>query len=111
MASSPRSTPPALTWAALLGIALFAPAALPAGGGERRLPEVRRRTASREPRLNPTPSARRASPRSQAPLLRPLEAGIPLRVLRTWNEPGGRRWLRVVTTGPLGRPARGWLPG
>lgn len=108
---SARPTPPVLTWAALLGIALFAPAALPAGGGERRLPEVRRRTSSREPLLNPVRCSLRSSPRSQAPLLRPLEAGMPLRVLRTWSDPGGRRWLRVATAGPAGRPSRGWLPG
>ena len=106
-----RSTPPALTWAALLGFALFAPAALPAGGGERRLPEVRRRESAREPLLNPMRCALRSSPRAQAPLLRPLEAGIPLRVLRIWVEPGGRRWLRVATGTAAGRPSRGWLIG
>jgi hypothetical protein len=106
-----RPFPPVITWAALLGIALFAPAALPVGGGERRLPEVRRRESRREPLLNPIRSVLRASPRSQAPTLRPLEAGVPLRVVRTWMEPGGRRWLRVATAGPLGRPSRGWLLG
>jgi hypothetical protein len=106
-----RFTPPALTWAALLGFALFAPAALPAGGGERRVPEVRRRASPREPLLNPIRSSLRASPRAQAPVLRPLEAGIPMRVLRTWVEPGGRRWLQVATGAAAGRATRGWLVG
>jgi hypothetical protein len=107
----PSVSPPLITWAALLGIALFAPAALPAGGAERRLPEVRRRESSREPLLNPTRCVLRAAPRSKAPLLGSLEAGVPLRVLRTWVEPGGRRWLRVASTGSGGRASRGWLLG
>lgn len=109
--SPPRSSPQVLTWAALLGIALFAPAALPAGGGQRRLPEVRQRESSREPLLNPTRCALRASPRSEAPPLRALEAGMPLQVMRTWIEPGGRRWLRVATASPVGGASRGWLLG
>jgi hypothetical protein len=108
---SRRTSPPAFTWAALLGIALFAPAALPAGGAERRLPEVRRRESSLDPLLNPTRCALRASPRSQAPPLRSLEAGVPLRVLHIWIEPGGRRWLRVAAAGEAGRASRGWLLG
>lgn len=104
-----RSAPPALTWAALLGFALFAPASLPAGGGERRLPEVRRRESAREPLLNPVRSSLRSSPRARAPVLRPLEAGLPLRVLGSWVEPGGRRWLRVATGVAGGRSTRGWL--
>jgi hypothetical protein len=110
-ARSTPSSPPVLTWAALLGIALFAPAALPAGGADRRLPELRRRESPLEPLLNPTCCVLRAAPRSRAPLLGPLEAGVPLRVLRTWIEPGGRRWLRVATTGAGGRASRGWLLG
>jgi hypothetical protein len=106
-----RPRPPALTWAALLGFALFAPAALPAGGGERRLPEFRRRESAQEPLLSLRSSALLASPRRHAPVLTCLEPGIPMRVLRTWLEPGGRRWLQVATAGPSGRQTRGWLLG
>lgn len=106
-----RSRPPALTWAALLGFALFAPAALPAGGAERRLPELRRRESAQEPLLNLLSCSLLASPRCQAPVLTRLEPGIPMRVMRTWLEPSGRRWLQVVTTGPSGRQSRGWLLG
>ncbi|MEB3317060.1 MAG: SH3 domain-containing protein [Cyanobacteriota bacterium] len=107
----PSSTPPILTWAALLGIALFAPAALPAGGADRRMPELRRRESPLEPLLNPTRCTLRAAPRAQAPRLGALEAGVPLRVLHTWIAPGGRRWLRVATRETAGRTSRGWLPG
>jgi hypothetical protein len=106
-----RPRPPVLTWAALLGLALFAPAALPAGGAERRLPELRRRDSAQEPLLNLRSCSLLASPRCQAPVLTSLEPGIPMRVLRTWLEPGGRRWLQVVTAGPSGRQTRGWLLG
>jgi hypothetical protein len=47
MAIQPAALP--WRWAALLGFALLAPAALPAGGGDRRLPEVRRRERGAEP--------------------------------------------------------------
>lgn len=107
----PSTSPPLITWAALLGIALFAPAALPAGGADRRLPELRRRESPLEPLLNPNSCALRAAPRSEAPPLASLEAGVPLRVLRTWIEPGGRRWLHVLTQSAGGRASRGWLLG
>lgn len=106
-----RPRPPVLTWAALLGFALFAPAALPAGGAERRLPELRRRESAQEPLLSLKNCSLLASPRCQAPVLTSLEPGIPMRVLRTWLEPGGRRWLQVATAGPSGRHTRGWLLG
>ena len=43
---------PLWRWAALLGFALVAPAGLPAGGAERRSPEVRRRSSTLEPVLS-----------------------------------------------------------
>ncbi|MFN5466260.1 MAG: SH3 domain-containing protein [Cyanobacteriota bacterium] len=100
-----------LPWAALLGFALFAPAALPAGGAERRLPELRRRESPEEPLINLNLCTLRSSPRCQAPALAHLEPGIPMRVLRAWLEPGGRRWLQVATAGSAGRETRGWVLG
>jgi hypothetical protein len=106
-----RQFSPAWRWAALLGLALLAPAALPAGGADRRLPEVRRRGSGPEPFLVEEGIALRCAPDSGAPVLTRLEPQEPLRVLRRWLAPDGRRWLRVAASTPLGRPARGWLPG
>lgn len=109
--SPPRFSPPVITWAAVLGFALFAPAALPAGGSDRRMPEFRRRELAHEPLLTLLNCSLLASPRSEAPPLAELHPGTPLRVMRTWFEPGGRRWLQVAVAGPAGRPSRGWLLG
>jgi len=102
---------PALRWATLLGFALLAPAALPAGGGERRIPEVRRRQAALEPLVSSASLSLRCAPERQAPVLAQVEVGAPLRLLRQWVSPQGRRWLQVETAAACGRPARGWLAG
>lgn len=110
---SHRPGPPQLLWrwVAVLGLALIAPAALPAGGGERRQPEVRRRQPGRsEPLLNAMTMRLHCAPRCQAPVLRSLEPGIPLRVLRSWLAPNGRRWLQVEAATAAG-VSRGWLLG
>ena len=107
----PRSSPPLFPWAALLGFALFAPAALPAGGAERRLPELKRRESAEEPLLSSFRCSLHCSPLRQAPVLVDLAPDMPLRVLRTWLEPGGCRWIQVATVAPTGRPTRGWLMG
>lgn len=110
-----RPSPSALSswrWAALLGFALLAPAALPAGGGDRRLPEVRRRESRREPLVSGADTRIHCAPRAQAPVLARLEPGVPLRVLRQWLSPGGTRWWQVEIGGsPCGSPRRGWLAG
>ena len=101
---------PLWRWAALLGFALVAPAGLPAGGAERRQPEVRRRQSPAEPLLSPARLALRCAPRHQAPAISCAHAGEPLRVLRRWSEPGGDSWLHVELASPSG-VRRGWLPG
>ena len=97
-------------WAALLGFALFAPITLPAGGLERRQPEVRRRQPG-EPLLPASLRSLQAAPERQAPVLIPLTADQPLRVLRSWRGSGGERWLQVeAAAGADGSAARrGWL--
>jgi hypothetical protein len=102
---------PAWRWAALLGFALLAPAALPAGGADRRLPEVRRRERQGEPLLSDGATQLHCAPGCQAPVLVRLETGAPLRVLRQWFDPNGRRWLQVETRRRPGLAERGWLPG
>ena len=108
--------PPATTqapwrWAALLGFALFAPVALPAGGADRRLPEVRRRQTG-EPLLTTASRTLRGAPERQAPVLAQLSGDQPLRLVRRWRAASGQRWLQVEVAGsPAGlTPARrGWL--
>jgi hypothetical protein len=68
-------------WAWVLGFALIAPAALPAGGADRRQPAVRRRLAA-EPLLVADSVALRSAPRRHAPALVALQPGEPLRLLR-----------------------------
>ncbi|KEF40655.1 MAG: hypothetical protein ER33_15825 [Cyanobium sp. CACIAM 14] len=112
----PLSPKPSRDWVswqllALLGFALLAPASLPAGGGERRLPEVRRRDSRREPLLSVGGESLRCAPRREAPALAHLEPGMPLRVLRHWLPASGNRWLQVEAVVGAGEPARGWLRG
>ena len=98
-------------WAALLGFALIAPVTLPAGGPDRRQPEVRRRQAG-EPLISAGSRSLQASPERQAPALASLAGDEPLRVLRSWHSPAGERWLQVeAASAPVGMaPARrGWL--
>ena len=101
----------ALRSVALLGFALLAPAALPAGGGERRMPEVRRRHSAVDPLISSGCLSLRCAPERRAPVLAEVDAGVPLRVLRHWLSPQGRRWLQVeMPMAPAGR-RRGWLAG
>ena len=90
-------------WGALLAFALFAPVSLPAGGADRRSPEVRRRSAG-EPLLSTGGLALQAAPDQQAPPLARLQADQPLRVLRRWRSGSGEEWLHVEAS-----EQRGWL--
>jgi len=96
-------------WAALLGFALLAPAALPAGGAQARGLELRRRVGAEEPLVNNTGVALLCAPQPGAPVLVALESGLPLTLLRAWRAPNGQRWLRVAARGPGDRAMRGWL--
>ena len=90
-------------WGALLAFALFAPVALPAGGADRRSPEVRRRSAG-EPLLSVGGLSLQTAPDQQAPPLAQLQADQPLRVLRSWRSGSGEEWLQVEAA-----ERRGWL--
>ena len=105
----------AVRWSWLLGVALLAPAALPAGGADRRLPEVRRRDGG-GPLISGSHDLLHASPRVNAPSLRRLDLGTPLRVLRRWRCENGEEWLQVqvastVGTEHPGAVQRGWMHG
>ena len=95
--------------AAVLGFALVAPAALPAGGADRRPVEVRRRQ-SRDPMLVTRSLALRCAPEQQAPALARIPAGVPLRLLRHWHSPQGQQWLQVQAgSGAKVEGRRGWI--
>ena len=97
---------PVLRWSWLLGVALMAPAALPAGGGDCRQPQLRRRSGSGPLHLN-AESPLRLSPVAVAPRLRTLPGGTPLRLLRRWSGSDGQDWLQVQTL--TGEQSRGWI--
>jgi len=90
-------------WGAVLAFALFAPVSLPAGGADRRLPDVRRRNAG-EPLLSTGRQVLQAAPDQQAPALSQVHPDQPLRVMRSWCDHGGEQWLQVETG-----DQRGWL--
>ena len=95
-----------LRWSWLLGVALMAPAALPAGGGDCRQPQLRRRSGSGPLHLN-AESPLRLSPLAVAPRLRTLPGGTPLRLLRRWSGSDGQDWLQVQTL--TGEQSSGWI--
>lgn len=101
---------------ALIGFALVGPVALPAGGADARLPELRRRQSSSEPLMAPATTALRCSPQHRAPVIAEASSGQPLRLLRQWCSTSGQRWLQVELPLPIRAaanaaqtPRRGWL--
>lgn len=107
---NPGPSLPAWRWAALLGFALVAPVALPAGGAERRAPELRRRFSG-EPLLSESRAPLKVAPSRCAPVLACVMQDQPLRVLRRWQGRQGERWLMVETAGAATSAdrRRGWL--
>ena len=96
-----------IRWSWLLSVALLAPAALPAGGADRRQPQLRRR-AEGDQRLHTDSSAElHLSPVTMAPVLRNLAEGTQLRVLRRWTSDDGRDWFHVQEL--TGDNCRGWM--
>ena len=100
------STSGFLRWSWLLGVALIAPATLPAGGADRRQPQPRRRAVS-GPLHTISDQPLRLSPLAVAPRLSTLKAGSSLRLLRRWSSADGQDWLHVQTLS--GEQHRGWL--
>ena len=109
------STGVALRWGWLLGVALMAPVALPAGGAQRRLLPVRRQEG-KSPLLSGEHCVLRSSPMVEAPVLDRVELGTPLQLLRQWRSDDGRDWIQVQVMLGRGTPAsvqslRGWVNG
>jgi len=108
-----RSATVMLRWSWLLGVSLFGPVALPAGGAERRLPQIRRQQGS-DPWLSGDNCLLQTSPLVAAPALRRLEIGTPLQLLRRWRGEDGSHWIQVqVAAGSALSAAveeqRGWI--
>ena len=89
-----------------MGVALMAPAALPAGGADRRQPQPRRREASGPLHMS-SEQPLHFSPLEVAPRLRTIKAGSSLRLLRRWSAADGQDWLHVQMLS--GDQRRGWL--
>ena len=100
------STSSVLRWSWLLGVALMAPAALPAGGADRKEPQLRRRVASGSFHTT-CDLPLQLGPLAVAPRLYTLKAGSSLRLLRRWSAADGQDWLHVQTLS--GEQRRGWL--
>ena len=96
-----------LRWSWLLGVALMAPATLPAGAGEIRQPQIRRRSQGTGPLPTTLEADLHQSPVAMAPALNNLAAGTPLRLLHHWAADDGRVWLHVQEL--TGEMRRGWL--
>ena len=104
-----------LRWSWLLGLALFAPISLPAGGAKSSsiLFEVHRSYSS-EPLFAGQNCVLKTSPLKYAPSLTQISNGTPLRVIRRWNNAQGQVWLQVqIANSELlsisDVPRRGWL--
>ena len=111
----PCSASSVFRWGWLLGVALLAPAALPAGGAERRLPQIRRQDGE-GPLLSGCDYLLQAGPGFAAPTLRRLEIGTPLQLLRHWRSADGHDWMQVQVASHSAFPGgtdrkRGWIHG
>lgn len=99
---------PTFRWAALLGFALVAPISLPAGGADRRQPEIRRR-APGDPLVFGDRAELKVAPCHQAPVLQRVVGDQHAQLIRTWQDGRGTRWLMLESGDGLGGRRRGWL--
>ena len=103
-----------LRCACLLGLALFAPIALPAGGGFDSNILYLRRRSNFSPLIAGDNCFLHTSPLKHAPSLRRINHGTPLKILRKWNSSNGQMWLQVELTDleileQLSSVRRGWI--
>jgi len=108
-----RSIRSLLGWGLLLSFALLAPISLPAGGASQSTIAIRRSDGI-GPILAGGNCNLRASPSVDAPSLRILQAGTPIRVLRIWSCPDGNHWVQIKILSfelveVIDSPTRGWV--
>ena len=104
----------AFRWSWILGLALFLPVSLPAGGLEIKKTVISRSIIRSNSYIHSDSCFLQVSPFAFSPTLRLVRCGTPLEVLRTWQSPNGKTWLHVqiashelIETNSLAR--RGWL--
>tara|TARA_Y100001968_G_scaffold314434_1_gene339782 strand:- start:22351 stop:22686 length:336 start_codon:yes stop_codon:yes gene_type:complete len=102
-----------LGWSLLLSFALLGPVTLPAGGASLSR-NFLRRSEEGGPVFAGTLCQLRSSPSSDAPALRIIPAGTPVRVLRRWQGPEGNEWFQVQILSfdfdqLVGSVTRGWV--
>ena len=85
-------------WGYILTAGLFAPVAVPAGGGDRQKVEIRRNNSS-DFFFAGSGCDLRASPTISAPRLKQLQLGTPVSILRNWQSADGQDWVQIQTAG------------
>ena len=87
-------------WSWLLGIALWAPIGLPAGGGELNQAKFREREDF-DPFFAGPKCILQKYPLSMAPSIQALNVGTPIKILHRWKAPDGGHWLYVQATSEM----------
>ena len=108
-----RSITTFFNWSWLLVVALFVPVALPAGGGEinKRSIYLSRSTSTF---LTENNCQLRASPYSDASVIRNIPIGTHIRILRRLRTSEFGEWIQVHVISaqgidPIALPRRGWI--
>ena len=101
------------SWVLLLSFALLTPITLPAGGASKSNYKICKSDGF-GPIIAGNYFKLRSSPSLDAPSLRVLTPGTPLRILRVWHSPQGNDWMHVqISSFEVNKFAasslRGWL--
>ena len=102
-----------LRWSWVLGIALFLPVTLPAGGPEKYQSKIHF-SKKENSFLISNCSILRTNPSTFAPSLRTLQIGTSVKILRKWRSSDNKKWLQVqiASNEIMELPSavrRGWL--
>ena len=84
-----------IRWTWLLGFALIAPITLPAGGAVNTAQTMYLRKSSDSSVIAGDNCLLKTSPLQNAPLLKKVDYGTSLRLLRKWNSSDGDIWFQV----------------